>query len=676
MRVLRKRDVLIRTLAVVLFVVGALALVSETKPPYGPHQKAFYADPQLVNFVRPGLVVTILSAEISTDGVIKTRFKLADPKGLPLDRLGVTTPGPISTSFIASYVPADKPQYVAYTTRTQTGAVSGTVTQASSDTGGTYEQVGEGEYVYTFRTRAPSGYDRTATHTIGIYSTRNLTEFDMGFNRIDAVFNFRPDGGQVTKVRDVVKTDTCNNKCHDPLALHGGSRQKVELCILCHYPGVIDPDTGNTVDLKVMVHKIHNGADLTKQPYQIIGFGGSVHDYSNVVIPSDARRCTFCHDQNTDAAQKEAWLKPTRETCGSCHDDINWATGEGHLGLPQISDNQCAGCHIPEGEIEFDASIIGAHTIPEDSKNLPGTVFEINEVTNAKAGMAPSVTFTLKDKKGNPLEASKMGRLALVLAGPTSDYAQYVSEDARTASAQGNGMHTYAFKAVIPAGSTGSWSVGIEGYQNITLYPGTGVETAVRDAGDNVVKTFSLDGSEPAHRRHVVSIQNCNECHAKLRLHGNNRNQVVQCVLCHAPNTTDAARRPADQKPDEGIQLAHMIHKIHTGHEIEDEEYTIYGFGNTPHNYNHVGFPGDRRNCAKCHMNNSQQVPLERTLLPVQDPRGLISPMQPTAAACLGCHTSIDAASHALVNTSTLGESCGACHSPDREFSVDKSHAR
>ena len=60
-------------------------------------------------------------------------------------------------------------------------------------------------------------------------------------------------------------------------------------------PQTIDPDTGNTVDMPVMVHKIHMGEDLPSvkagKPYQIIGNRQSVNDYSTVTFPIINRTC-------------------------------------------------------------------------------------------------------------------------------------------------------------------------------------------------------------------------------------------------------------------------------------------------------------------------------------------------------------------------------------------------
>src|SRR4051794_2748720 len=103
-----------------VLLVGSVLLVSAPTPTFTVHDKAYYAEAAAANFIRPGLVTKILSAEIAADGTIKARFRLTDPKGQPLDREGIITPGPVSISFIASYIPSDQSQYAAYTTRVQT----------------------------------------------------------------------------------------------------------------------------------------------------------------------------------------------------------------------------------------------------------------------------------------------------------------------------------------------------------------------------------------------------------------------------------------------------------------------------------------------------------------------------------------------------------------------------
>lgn len=670
--------------AVVALLAGSVAMVSAPKPSFNKHQKAYYANQQVIAFVRPGLVTTIESAQIANDGTITAKFKITDPQGLPLDRTGVYTPGAVSTSFIAASIPIGAEQYTAYTTRAQKSPITGnSATQAGTDSGGTYQQVGDGEYVYTFHTKAPAGYVVSATHSIGVYSSRDLTAFDLGTSYADNVYNFVPNGSAVTTTRDVIRTESCN-KCHDPLSAHGGARRSVELCVLCHTPQTTDPDTGNTVDFKVMVHKIHAGSSLPSVQaggkYQIIGFQQSVNDFSTVVFPADVRNCTMCHDQSTGAAQAKALFKPSQEACGACHDNVNFATGENHIDLAQPDNAQCANCHTPQGELEFDASILGAHTIPRLSKQAPGNVFKLASVANAAAGKSPSVTFSISDKSGKAIAPASMDRLALVLAGPTSDYANAVSEDPRKAAvANSDGTYTYKFTATIPSGAAGTFSVGIEGYRNFTFpagqRPNNTSEQTIRDAGANQVLSFSVDGSAVAPRRTVVQLDNCNGCHSSLSVHGDNRNQIVMCVLCHNPNGTDAGRRTAAQLPAQTIDFRTMIHKIHRGENL-NSEFTIYGFGGSVNDFTDVRFPGDLRDCEKCHVNSSEQLPLGDNLLNVTTPRGYINPTPPTTAACIACHTDKTAASHAVANTTPLGEACVVCHGPDAQFSIDKIHAR
>jgi OmcA/MtrC family decaheme c-type cytochrome len=476
---------------------------------------------------------------------------------------------------------------------------------------------------------------------------------------------------------------------------------------MCHSPQTSDPDTGNTVDFPVMVHKIHMGGELPSvvagKPYQIVGNNQSVNDYSTVVDPSDVRRCAVCHAQDTGAAQATVYLtKPTRVACGSCHDDVNFATGVNHAGGPQISDNQCAICHIPEGELDFDASIKGAHVVPADSKSLKGLVFQIQKVENGLAGQKPTVTFTVKDNSGAPVPLGSLNNLSLVMTGPITDYGNtnfgpdvttvgYVSESATTAAQCGtDGVCRYTFTHAVPASAHGTFAIGIEGRRTEILLPGTVTETSVQYGGDNRVTYFSVDTSPVQPRRQVAQITSCNQCHFDLTLHGTNRNDVEYCVFCHNPSNTDAAQRPnatdpAERtKPPQGINLALLIHRIHMGENLKEagKNYTVIGRNGSVNDFTEVRFPlmspqgspGDTRNCAKCHINDSESTPAG--VNDVSDPQGYINPAKPISAACIGCHVSASASSHMLTSTTSIGESCGVCHDAGSTFAVDKMHAQ
>lgn len=705
--------------ALALAVLTSVGLMSAPKKAgFTIHDKAYYANPSTVNFVRPGLAIKLVSANIAQDGTISVDYKISDPKGLPLDLAGITTPGTISVSFVAAYIPKGQTQFLAYTTRTQTSPITKvTAIQAGADSGGTTKQVADGEYIYTFKAKAasPAGgaFDPTLTHRIGAYGSRNLTEFDLGTDRDSDVLTWLPGGGPVTTTRDVIRTASCN-KCHDSLVFHGGTRQGVDLCIMCHTPQTTDPDTGNTVDFPVMMHKIHMGSSLPSvqagTPYQIIGNGQSVSDWSTVVFPSDARRCTTCHEATakTGAVQAAAFMKnPNRQACGACHDNVNFASGKNHVDLPQVSDSQCANCHIPKGELEFDASIMGAHAMPTESETAPGIVLNILKVDNGVAGKAPTVTFTVRDTAGGGLSMAQLtggnNRLALVMAGPTSDYGYtsfgadvttqgYVSENpVPSAKCSADGTCSYTFTHAIPAKATGTFAIGMEGRRALTILPGTTQELATEYGAINKVAYFSVDGSKVAPRRQVVDIAKCNGCHTALSLHGENRNQIEQCVLCHNPSETDAARRvvatnPADKAlPNQGISFGRMIHKIHTGEGLAEagQSFTIVGFGGTHNDFSEVRYPamtptggvGDTAKCYMCHVNNSEAVfPIGKN--DVVDPQGRISPVPATTAVCTGCHVNLSALAHAVSQTDPkFGESCDVCHAQGNAFDVLKEHA-
>ncbi|MGA8578676.1 MAG: OmcA/MtrC family decaheme c-type cytochrome, partial [Bryobacteraceae bacterium] len=553
-----------------------------------------------------------------------------------------------------------------------------------------------------------------------------------GTDYADTTFDFVPAGGTPAP-RDVVRPADCNN-CHgsaatstgsNGLAAHGGTRRSVGLCIMCHQPQTSDPNTGNSLDMKVFIHKIHLGSSLPSvqagTPYQVVGHGNAVSDWSTVVYPADARRCQTCHNPKNGAAQTNAWLTtPGAVACGSCHDNVNLATGVNHAGGPQPDDSECANCHIQQGELPFDASIIGAHTIPAYAPGVPGINFTLVSVANGSAGQKPTVTFTVKDNSGNPIPmstfAANSGSLSLTMAGPTSDYGYtnfgvsttpgYVTESIMTAAQCGtSGTCTYTFTHAVPAGATGTYAIGIEGRMSITLLPGTTSQTTAQYSGHNQVIYFSVDGTPVQPRRTVVALANCNACHADLELHGSLRNNTAYCVLCHNPSNTDFTTRPTSTVasyqtlPPQGINFAMMVHKIHTGLNLEanfNQDYIIVGHGGAPSDFGAafasvpaaipntgVRFPvmgptgsvQDTTQCYMCHTGGSEGVFPEGKNA-VTDPEGLLNPAPATTSACTACHLNTSAFAHAVSQTDPkFGETCDVCHATGQAFDVDVVHA-
>jgi OmcA/MtrC family decaheme c-type cytochrome len=666
---------------------------------YETTQLEFYLGDDGIAYIRPGVKITVASITDVAPGkkpVLDVYF--TDDFDQPLDRLGKVTPGVISASWVlAWYDPATR-EYTSYTTRNvrtpENSPRPGTTTvQAAADAGGTWTDLELGHARYTFGTAIPANADLTKTHTLGLYSTRNLTDI-LGKNYyFNLETDFRPDGVAVTDVWDKIhaKSLTCNN-CHDPLSAHGGSRRDVKLCVLCHSPQTIDPDTGHTMDFEVLVHKIHTPG-MQQEPYVIWGNQQSIHDYSEVTYPQDVRNCANCHEGRAaaeKATQAHLWYTaPTRDACGACHTDVNFATGEGHHGVPpQTDDSQCANCHIAVSGDEFDASIKGAHTIPAKSKQLKGLSISIGAVTDLAPGKKPTVVFTLKNGDGTFVDGTKLSTFSPILAGSTiagaeKSYTWYKREDAR-ATAVFNataGTTTYTFTNAVPNEAVGTWTISADVRRSVTLKRGDDkADISVNESLINPIKYVVVTGDLPA-RRTVVTLAQCNQCHDALSLHGGQRNNTDECVICHNPKESDVSRRPANAGQPESISFNRMIHRIHTGKELT-QEYTVFGFGGTGFDFTEVTFPGDRTNCAKCHTTNSYKLPLPTGISPVTTLRDFFTPQGPGTSSCLGCHDNSDAAAHAYLNSVVFpgatnpSEACATCHGTGKDWAVEKVHAK
>lgn len=419
---------------------------------------------------------TVTSVTISGPPVVK--FQLVDENGAPLKGLPAADIG----FAMAQLVPGENgmsSQWNSYifSTVTPSGCPTGVAacdtapkTQATVENMefgnfGTLVDNGDGTYQYTFKTDVTKvtgvTYDATLTHRVA-FEIRGLAQAN------NASYTFQPSTGATTGIfsREIVETATCDN-CHTMLSAHGGARVEVQYCVMCHNPGTTDPYSGNALDMKVMIHKIHTGNTLPSIQtasgpdttptlgigYWIIGYEESLNNFNTVLYPQDTRNCTTCHAQNIPAATQAAnyYTVPTAEACGACHDNVNFATGANHSSNIVANDSQCTTCHGPTSNLDNgQLQVMAAHVIPDD---VAATHFQflINSVSFTTSGGAiyPVVNFSVVDPTngnapyniltaaafvgtdpgtGKPVcAAGGAARLAIDIAWDTSDYTNWGS---------------------------------------------------------------------------------------------------------------------------------------------------------------------------------------------------------------------------------------------------------
>jgi OmcA/MtrC family decaheme c-type cytochrome len=288
--------------------------------------------------------------------------------------------------------------------------------QATTESGtGTFADNGDGTYQYTFTKDLSAdpavSYDATLVHRVA-FEIRGLASAN------SPVYTFQPSTGATTNLplsREIVDDQTCKN-CHMLLGLptevgyHGGARTEIQYCVMCHNPSSVDPSTGNTLDFKVMFHKIHMGVNLPSVvaggSYNIYGFMNSVNDYSAIVFPTnDLRTCHICHNESDKTIPDTVnWRTvPSVESCGSCHDNVNFATGANHSTNIVAGNTQCSTCHGTTSNIDNGALQVAAvHMIPERQYQKSFT-YNIVKITGTRPGQTPVLQFSVT----NPTNSNK-----------------------------------------------------------------------------------------------------------------------------------------------------------------------------------------------------------------------------------------------------------------------------
>ena len=607
--------------------------------------------------------------------------------------------------------------------------------QATTENGaeGDFDDIGDGTYTYEFAsalTDYPAGpeYDESKVHRIGIEIRGQAPNSSNGIYTFIAATGDPITADDDIDTRSIVDNDTCN-ACHDRLEFHGGPRTDVDYCVTCHNPYSTDGNPGNTVDMKALIHNIHAGRD----GYIIVGYGDREHDYSEVEWTQDLRNCQTCHeedDEEGDTPQASNWrLVQNRAACGTCHYDDgvpdsgnDYAIEEGMHpgGIVFPDDTQCVSCHgdtatIADGRLR----VAEVHKIPGqiESENF---AFNILSVTSTAVGEFPVVQFSVTNPKDGDApynihtdpEFTDCGpsRLAVSIgwstnAGTGNAPAQPVSMNPLTACGgtsadNGDGTFTVTSPTAVPAGTTGTLAVTIDGHPAVDVDPE--VEGAERIAVTNAVAYAVVTDAEAQPRRNAIAIEKCDDCHNRLSLHGNNRTDEPEvCVVCHNPNATDVNRRVPPCTDDLGstddvpIDFKRMIHLIHASGATE-VPYDVCGFGfpSTSHSYS-VAYPGHLNNCEGCHEPGGYYPVEPGEILGTTISAGadVTSPIDdvvisPNSAVCSSCHVSDLAKTHMEQNggdfaatkaaDSTLissgVESCALCHGAGRSADVKEVH--
>jgi OmcA/MtrC family decaheme c-type cytochrome len=654
----------------------------------------------------PGLAVQLIAADIA-DGAATATFRITDGSGVPLDREGRLTLGPVSLAFALAWLDEQDGQvrqFTSYITREQTSPITDvTAIQATTESGGTYEVVDRADGVYRYAFVTPIALRAGRSHRVGVTAARAV---DGRTVRADSVLDFRPGGG-TQMVRELVSDAQCTS-CHGELEGHGGRYTQTAMCTMCHTGQSTDPDSGNTLDFRVMVHRIHRGAELPSvaagTPYQIIGFGGA-HDYSTVHYPQDIERCESCHG----GAQADLWkTRVSVDACTSCHDDIAFTTPvpDGkvlHGGGTQPLDQPCSTiCHPASGSI---AGVADVHMLPSFDPASPRLAIEILGVANSAPGQQPMIDFRVT-VNGAPRDilAQPLTSLTATFAGPNTDYARFWSAAIQASTAgslsaieAADGRFRFQPTAPVPADAAGSFTVGLEGY----------IGSSPRFAALSPVRAFAVTDAAPVARRKVVDAESCNSCHYDLSFHGGGRKNPNYCVMCHNPENANDGRAPRFEDAEvfvETVDFKVMIHKIHAGTELT-QPYALGGFpapnaGNpagSQHSFNGLRYPRRLADCSACHDGDTFGLPLADGVLPslhevrtcVEDPGAdeddfcagdnwvLAEPIRiaPATAACTSCHDAPFTMAHAQVMTSPSGvESCATCHRPGSSVDVAAAH--
>jgi hypothetical protein len=534
---------------------------------------------------------------------------------------------------------------------------------------------------------------------------------------------------------EVVLPENCAG-CHsDSFRMHGGSRQKLEVCTTCHVDGAedryssTDPTLtpGVNISMRSLIHKLHNGSELTNA-FEVAGYPAdssaagypdyNLNDYSDVVFPvwpTGTANCDTCHE---NAPNGDVETRPTRVACGSCHDGIDFtetvsSATDYHAGGPQTSETGCAFCHTA-------TAIEGYHANPRDGAALwsgaghgahQGVNVTVLSAVNQSGlsvfqpGDTVTVNFSVLYDDGTPIPQSFFayssasstcptvaGSGTAVITGP-SDYMQRI-------------MYSQSASSTTVVGSI---------YGSSTVDTVTGIWTYTFSTTAGVAQTIPTTYPFQPNDTSTYVADN-GDLYGQSLLSGTYRVGVIlytsawEDTTCANGNDTSYRQRIADQS----------FVDVLVGSATTVEPHSIVTDASCESCHERVEFHGATRTgvdyCVSCHTRGAtdtrstpatsvyfadmiHSIHASGTVLaepysvngstwdvtfPRQD--GGVAACEschgdnpawqtPSEHACITCHNSDSDHAHAAIMTDPVyGESCDTCHGVGTEFSVESVH--
>ena len=429
-----------------------------------------------------------------------------------------------------------------------------------------------------------------------------------------------PNGGNYA--RDLVTMEACN-ACHSSLVNHGhhfGSRADTRICVICHTQQNKRTDIAAT-DMTSFIHKIHMGEELPV--HEVVGG----IDIGHITYPQDQRNCTTCHKGKDVNNWK---TKPSRNACGSCHNDLDFATHKSG----QTDDTKCFTCHFENYVIESHTTMVPTPNNPTIPTGADSFSYTITEVA-VDGTMHPVIKFKpLKNGAALTFNAY-VDTTTEMVTDYTSSPSLYVfyarPQDGITAPVDYNTSSNVALKSVWQSASGNTLTGPVDGVYTATLNSITIPADAVMVNGGIMSNGFARVGAEATFdkdfngdgdkldnynipyqsvtkvatgytaRRAIVSNAKCNACHEMLGVkpsfHSGARNDAPTCQVCHTPNRANRGW---------AVNSSSFVHSLHaaakrtvpyTWHKELDsvtQEVTWTG--------EHITYPGLLRNCEECHV--------------------------------------------------------------------------